>query len=191
MTDPDELRRALVAVADALDAVSPRWAVGGSLASAAHGEPRATNDVDVVAVLDPASARRFATLLGTDFYADPDAAAAAARSHGSFNVIDQRSFIKIDVFVPDAGPLGSGQLDRVQRLDLLATGRELPVLGPEDVVLQKLRWYKLGGETSDRQWRDIQSVLETAASELDDAYLDATAAATGLLPLLQRARGAR
>lgn len=106
-------------------------------------------------------------------------------------MIDQRSFIKIDVFVPDAGPLGIGQLDRVETLDFLAMGRDLPVLGPEDVILQKLRWFKIGGEASDRQWRDIQSVLEANSNELDDAYLDATAMATGLFPLLQRARAER
>jgi hypothetical protein len=34
VTDPDELTRAVVAVADAQDALSVVWAVGGSLASA-------------------------------------------------------------------------------------------------------------------------------------------------------------
>jgi hypothetical protein len=60
------------------------------------------------------------------------------------------------------------------------------VLGPEDVVLQKLRWYLMGGQTSERQWRDVVQVLRGA--ELDDEYLDEVAAANGLDALLRRAR---
>jgi hypothetical protein len=40
MTDPDELGLAVAALADILDALEVRWAVGGSIASAAYGEPR-------------------------------------------------------------------------------------------------------------------------------------------------------
>lgn len=56
MTDPAELGSALVALADAFDALAVIWAIGGSFASAAHGEPRATNDIDVIAALDESSA---------------------------------------------------------------------------------------------------------------------------------------
>jgi len=188
MTDPDEIGRTLVALARAFDALSVRWAIGGSIASAAHGEPRATNDVDVIAVLTEDDARALVQHLGADFYADADAAADAARRRSSFNVIDNRSFIKIDVFVPAPGPLGAGQLDRLQLLQILPGIRELPILGPEDVILQKLRWYSLGGGVSDRQWRDIVSVLRIARDAIDQAYLDSVAPSQGLTALLARAR---
>lgn len=188
MTDPNEIAVALVAIADAFDVLAVTWAIGGSLASAAHGEPRATNDVDVVATLTPQSARQFAAQLGEAFYADPDVAAEAARSLSSFNVIDNRSFIKIDVFIPAPGPLGAGQLDRRQLLPVFQGVRPLPILGPEDVVLQKLRWYELGGGVSDRQWRDIVSVLRIGAASIDQVYLTEVAAHGGLTTLLDRAR---
>jgi hypothetical protein len=187
VTDVEELARTLAALVEVFDRIGAVWAVGGSLASAAYGEPRATNDVDVIAELDEASARAVAAALVTHFYVDPDTAADAARTSGSFNVIDERSFIKVDVFVPAAGPLGTGQLERRRVLELLP-GVHVPVLGPEDVVLQKLRWYELGGAVSERQWRDILAVLRSRA--LDDAYLDEVAAATGLGQLLLRARSA-
>jgi hypothetical protein len=188
MSDLTELAATVVAVADALDATGAPWAIGGSLASAAHGEPRATNDVDVVAILDAAQARQFGRSLGGTFYFDEDMALEAVRARGSFNVIDKRVAYKIDVFVPGPGPLGSGQLDRRRNLDVFPGIRELPVLGPEDIVLQKLRWYVTGGEVSDRQWRDIVSVLRTIGPELDDTYLDAVAGPAGFAALLARAR---
>jgi hypothetical protein len=188
MTDPDELGATLASVAAAFDGLGVRWAIGGSVASSAYGEPRATNDIDVIALLDATTAREVAKRLGPTFYADGDAAAAAARHHRSFNVIDQRSFIKVDVFVPGAGPLGEGQLTRAIRIELLAGAPPLPVLAPEDVILQKLAWFRAGGETSERQWRDLVAVLRTASPDLDDAYLDSVAGATDLGALLARAR---
>lgn len=124
-------------------------------------------------------------LLGEDFYCSDDAAVDAVRRHGSFNVIDQRSFLKVDVFVPGPGPLGEGQLGRRRLLNVVAD-LEVPVLGPEDVVLQKLRWYRLGGEVSDRQWSDVLSVLR--AGDLDDSYLDEVAGSGPFAELLERAR---
>jgi len=189
MTDPDELRRTLDAVAQALDALQVPWAVGGSVASAAYGEPRATNDVDIVARLDEAEARELTRLLGPEFYADADMAAEAARTRRSFNVLDQRSFIKVDIFVPGPGALGIGQLARAKRLELFPGAPHVAVLGPEDVLLQKLAWYRMGGEGSDRQWRDLVSVIRGVGSDLDNDYLDQVAQGEGLATLLARARG--
>lgn len=61
------------------------------------------------------------------------------------------------------------------------------VLGPEDTILQKLRWYELGGRTSDRQWRDIVSVLRYSRGTLDGGYLEAVAKAASLDELLTKA----
>lgn len=187
MTDPDELGRTISAVARAFDVLETTWAIGGSLASAAYGEPRATNDIDVIALLDERGARELTRLLGADFYADVDMAVEAVRRRSSFNVIDTRGFMKVDVFVPPPGALGSGQLDRRIFLELVPGAAAVPVLGAADVILQKLRWFAMGSETSDRQWRDIISVLRGARAEIDSAYLDQVA--TGdLRRLLDRAR---
>ncbi len=188
MTDPDEFARALSSLAAALTSLSVTWAVGGPLASAAYGEPRATNDIDVIALLDERTARELAKALEPNFYTDSDVAVAAARTRGSFNIIDNRSFIKIDVFVPATGPMGTGQLSRRRILESVGGVSAVPVLGPEDVVLQKLRWFDLGGGVSERQWRDILSVLRGVGDDLDHAYLDGVASQSGLQTLLNRAR---
>jgi hypothetical protein len=186
MTDLEELAATLRSVCAAFEMLGVRWAIGGSLASAAYGEPRATNDVDVIALLDEPAARAFGRALGDHFYCSDEAAVDAVRRRDSFNVIDQRSFLKVDVFVPAAGRLGIDQLHRARSLALVGS-LEVPVLGPEDVVLQKLRWFRTGGGVSDRQWRDLVAVLR--AGDLDDAYLDEVASETDLASLLERARG--
>lgn len=183
----EDFARAIALVGDALDDLGVEWAVGGSLASATYGEPRATNDVDVAAILSPEDARRFARRLGNEFYADVEAAFDAASQYTSFNVLHQRTLVKVDVFILPPGPLGEGQLARRRRLSLFPDARSVPVLAPEDVVLQKLRWYASGGQVSDTQWRDILSVLRLAEEPLDAAYLDEVARSAGLGELLARA----
>lgn len=185
MIDP-ALLSTLADVARALEDLNVSWAVGGSVASTIYGEPRATNDVDIVATLQESQMAELKAKLGDAFYADLQTMQTAARRRDSFNLIDERSFLKVDVFVPGSGPLGSGQLDR-RRLLLLGDDVSIYVLGPEDTVLQKLRWYRLGGEMSERQWRDIVAVLRIAGP-LDDHYLERTARDAGLGALLTRAR---
>lgn len=58
---------------------------------------------------------------------------------------------------------------------------------PEDIVLQKLEWYALGGQVSERQWHDIQGVLRIQSTSLDIAYMRTWATQLNLNPLLIRA----
>lgn len=53
-------------------------------------------------------------------------------------------------------------------------------------MLQKLRGYQAGGEISDRQWRDVISVLRSQQRGFDTAYLS-TVATGRMAELLARA----
>jgi hypothetical protein len=168
-----------------LDKLGVEWAVGGSVASSMHAEPRSTNDVDFIAKLRPAHAAALARSLEADFYIDEATALDAIVNHRSFNLIDEQTFVKIDVFVPPPGPLGADQLRRRVRVEM-DEGFYCYVLGREDIVLQKLRWYRLGDCSSDRQWRDILGLLARREG-LDLDYLHRVADSGGLEDLLERA----
>ena len=58
---------------------------------------------------------------------------------------------------------------------------------PEDILLQKLRWYRKGGEVSDRQWRDIAAIVRVQGPRLDGTYLREGAEILGVTDLLERA----
>jgi hypothetical protein len=185
-TAEEELRATLERVGQCFDQLNVPWAIGGSFASTVYGEPRATNDVDIIAELRPAHVAPFVASLGADFYADATMMREAIAARDSFNIIDERSFLKVDVFVPRPGPLGEGQLARRRSYALSAAGPTVFVLGPEDTVLQKLRWFELSGRTSDRQWRDIVGVVRLGG-DLDIGYLREVADASSLSESLARA----
>ena len=95
---------------------------------------------------------------------------------------------KVDIFV-----FGSRAYDReaFHRRARMPFGAELQrsayVQTPEDVVLAKLKWYRIGGEVSDLQWRDVLGILKMQAGSLYEAYLHRWAAEEGLQDLLDRA----
>lgn len=166
-----------------LTSLGVRYVVGGSLASSLQGIPRATNDVDLVAAMELAHAEPFVDALGADFYADLDMIRDAIARRTEFNVIFQPAIFKIDVFVPPLDVLVRRELARA-RVFALGDGRELALASPEDVIAQKLRWYRLGGHVSDRQWEDALGVVKTHRGRLEREYLDETAEALGVTDLL-------
>jgi hypothetical protein len=175
-------------VTRALDACGVAYSIGGSLASSFSGEPRFTQDVDILVDLTAPQVDPLLARLGPAFYADADAVRRAVAQRSSVNLIHMATSIKVDLFVAGASPLDAYQLRRRQNR-LISTDPEAfaHFHSHEDILLQKLRWYRSGGEVSDRQWRDVQAIVLKQGARLDVTYLRDVGTQAGILDLLDRA----
>jgi hypothetical protein len=164
------------------------YAVGGSLSSSVHGVMRSTLDVDILADMRLEHIQPFVAALTAEFYADDEMIAGAIAHRSSFNLIHYATAFKVDVFIPRLRDFDRMQLGRSAPAVILADPeRSVYVTSPEDVVLSKLEWYRMGDEVSDRQWRDILGVLKMKSGALDLAYLNHWANKLGVEDLLERA----
>ena len=187
MKKPDILA-ALEPVAKTFDELGVQYYVGGSVASSAYGIARATLDVDIVSDLKLPHVSPMVEMLKASYYIDKDMILEAIDSRSSFNVIHLDTMIKVDVFVVGDTPYDIETLKR-KRKDTLDDEQETEFyLGsPEDVILNKLKWFRMGGNVSEQQWRDVLGVLKVQEGLLDTEYLRHWGAALGLTGLLEEA----
>ena len=181
--------QAAIEFAEVLEHLGARYMIGGSLASITWGEPRFTQDVDFVVDLEARHIEGLLERLADRWYADEASIREAIERRSSFNAIRLAGMVKVDVFIPPDEGLHANKWRRARRAALTADGvPELPITSAEDILLQKLDWFRKGDGVSEQQWRDVTSLLRIRGGELDDAYLDEWARRMNLEDLLIRAR---
>jgi hypothetical protein len=185
--DPVDALDVALLVARAIESVGGAYFVGGSVASSFQGEPRATNDIDIVLELPVARVRALVSALGPDFEVDGDMLRDALLHTRTCNIFFLPFLTKVDLFALGRSPFDQSEFSRRTSVVVRATGEMLVLKTPEDTVLRKLLWYREGGEVSEKQWRDIVEVLRVSGPSMDVAYLDVWGERLGIVELLGRA----
>lgn len=174
---------------EVFQSLSIPYYVGGSIASSAMGMARTTLDVDLVADLPVEKVAAFVAGLGDRYYASQIAIYDAVARESCFNVIHLATMFKVDVFALKKRAYDQVAFQRRQA-GTFSIGPHVGAFvlaSPEDIVLNKLEWFRLGEEVSERQWQDVLGGLRVQRDRLDRDYLKEWAENLGLQELLLRA----
>lgn len=172
MKNPDILL-AIKPVIKAFEKLAIPYYIGGSIASSLYGIARATMDVDVIADISQSHITDFVNMLSESYYIEEEPIREAINLNSSFNLIHLDSIIKIDVFTHKRDPFNRAAIDRKLK-DFLVEGdkeSDYYFASPEDIILNKLRWYEMSDRVSERQWLDIIGVIKVQGDFLNKEYL--------------------
>jgi len=124
------------------------------------------NDADLVVEMTEREIPLVFDHFRNEFYVSMDAIREAVIRQRSFNLIHLVTMFKIDIFVIQ--PKSLPEMERRQATALSdVADAEIFVAAPEDVIVRKLMWYKLGNEVSAQQWQDVLGILRVKCNELD------------------------
>jgi hypothetical protein len=169
-----------------LEAAGVPYMIAGSFASTFYGEPRTTRDVDIVIHADERGIRALlARLPADDYYVNESTALDAVRRQTQFNVIDVATGWKADLIQRKSRPFSRSEFER--RREVILLGMRVWMATSEDVVVSKLEWAQKA--ESERQLRDVASVVKARVSQLDMAYIEHWVAELNLTDLWNRVRG--
>jgi len=157
--------------ADFFESQGIAYHVVGSMASMAYGEPRFTNDVDMVADIPLGKIPSLcAAFPAPEFYLSEPAARDAIVRRFQFNILHPASGLKLDVMIPADTEFARSEASRIKRIS--SEGEYSAWFGsPEDVLLSKLVYYRLSGGTSDKHLRDIAGMMKLLGGNLDRTYI--------------------
>lgn len=168
------LIESIVLVVEVLENLNIPYFIGGSVASSAHGRPRATMDVDMVVDLSHDKVPIFCEVIASSFYVEKGAVVEAVEQRSSFNLLNFETMMKIDIFVTKDREFERDQFKRSKKDTIVSEELNSPSFyfcSPEDSILAKMEWYKLSNKTSDRQKSDIIGIIAVNKDKLDFNYI--------------------
>jgi hypothetical protein len=155
----------LLEVTGILDAAGIDYMLTGSVAMNFYATPRMTRDIDLVAAVVLADARRIVdSFPAARFYVAAEAVQEAIRHRSSFNILHQASMVKVDVMIRRRGEFR--QLEFERRRQIRLRDRPVWIVSREDLILSKLDWAR--ESLSARQIDDVRNLL---AADCDMAYI--------------------
>jgi hypothetical protein len=173
-------------VTSALDMHHVPYMLTGSLASSLYGIPRATNDIDIV--IAPAREQLLSLvqmLRRVGLTVADESAIVAFRNRSQFNVVDFSRGLKVDLIIRKDRDFSVTEFERRNTVEV--EGMRLTLATPEDVLIAKLEWSKMGD--SERQIVDAAGILKTQGQALNIAYIEKWVEALGLQDQWNAARG--
>jgi hypothetical protein len=142
--------------------------VTGGVAAVAYGETRTTQDLGVVLAVEFAELTRIATIFETAGFYVSGLDDVIAKRMSSFQITQIATISRADLMIQAETEFSRIQLTRRQTIPI-STGKDVYFASPEDVIINKLIWGKQS--QSEKQWRDVLSIMKTQRESLEYNYL--------------------
>jgi len=169
--DPEDSNEPFLLFVAKLNAIGVRYMVSGSVAAMYYGEPRLTNDVDIVLFLESADLSAFIDAFPLkDFYCPPlevIQVESARDLRGHFNLIHHRSGFKADIYPVGRDPLHQWAAERTEEAEV--EGVRVVFAPAEYVIVRKLQYFREGG--AEKHLRDIRRMVCSLGDEWDQTAL--------------------
>jgi len=173
-------------VIDVLERLKIPYMIGGSVASIAYGEPRLTLDMDIVIDIKEDQVEKFIQSFGNEYYVDLNSILEAVKNKTHFNIINSIAGVKVDFYVLEDDEFSRQEFSR-RRKEAFDKKMLAYFKSPEDTILKKLQWHKMGG--SEKHIEDIKGILKVSGSKLDLVYLDKWAIKLKVADVWQKTKG--
>ena len=148
-----------------------QYFISGSVASIVYGEPRLTNDIDLIIALNESDIKRFIAAFSSNvFYCPPEETISSEvklEVQGHFNLIHQETGFKADIYLIGKDEFQIWALKNKVKINF--EGSEIYLAPVEYVVIKKLEWYKEG--KSPKHLSDIQNILSNSESLINFSFL--------------------
>jgi len=164
MTSQNDFLKKLV---KALDNCSIPYMLSGSFSSSFYGQPRATQDADIIIATTEEQLIAFVKSLSDDYYVSDDTAREALKNNSMFNVIDIQNSWKADFIIRKDRPFSREEFRRRRKANIM--GLAVWIVSPEDIILSKPEWAKKS--ESGQQFLDALGVATVQYDRLDRDYL--------------------
>jgi hypothetical protein len=172
-------------LAQILNAANIPYYITGGVAAIAHGEPRATIDLDVVISIDLTDVPTLAANFEAQGFYVAGLADVMTGSLRCLNITHLETIENVDLMISGREEYDLIKFERRRSYTLPGSG-EVSIASPEDVIISKLIWRR--ESQSDKQWRDILGILKVQQEKLDFGYLQGWVERFGLEEDWQRAK---
>lgn len=185
-TKPLDIAGFLKLMIEALDAAGVEYLIGGAIAEWAWGEPRATQDLDLVVNIPIKAVNKLSKelekrdmLIPAEIILDN---ILEDRADIPINAIHMHSGLKADLYpMREGDELRHSAFRRRQQVDYGPPIGKVYIHSPEDLILYKLIYFGLSQQS--KHSRDIAAILKSKKNELDFNYIEGWVIRLGLNPL--------
>ena len=162
-----EILQVIADVVERLEKADIPYMISGSIAGNIYGEPRFTNDIDIVLQVGDHHRQTIYNCFADGYYLSQVAVEDAFTRLGMLNIIHSTLFVKCDLIFLRPDEFSQNAFKRRQAVQI--ENHNVFFISLEDLILQKLLWRK---ETqSEQQLSDIKRLIAQNDAILDREHL--------------------